>query len=429
VDEEIVLPPEALVVLAGPAACGKSTLAARHFAETQVVSSDRLRAWLTDDETDQSVSGAAFQLLYDLVGKRLALRRLTVVDSTALSTQTRKDLLQLGRSNHVPVVLLVLVADAALCLERDRKRARQVGPLVIGRQIKMLHDTLQRAPQEGFDQVYQVDARNIAQVQIRYEPPAVDRRADHGPFDIIGDVHGCADELTALLERLGYGPRREDGVWHHAGGRRAVFLGDLTDRGPASVAVLRRVWPMVRTGTALYVPGNHCNKLMRYLKGNRVRVGHGLEKTIAEFDALPPRERKSLAETTVELIATAPPYLWLDEGALVVTHAGIKAGMIGQVTERIRAFCLYGDVSGALDERGFPVRREWAADYRGEAAVVYGHAVHPVTEWVNNTINIDQGCVFGGELTALQWPERTLVQVPARRAYADRDTPDTAGGG
>ena len=419
------MPPEALVVLAGPAACGKSTLAARHFVETQVVSSDRLRAWLTDDENDQSVSGMAFQMLYDLVGKRLGLRRLTVVDSTALSAQTRHDLLQLGRRNDVPVVLLVLVADAALCLERDRRRERRVGPIVIHRQIALLKETLQRAPEEGFDRIYQVDARQIEQVQIRYEQHPVDRREEHGPFDIIGDIHGCAEELTALLERLGYGPRSaEDPSWYHPQGRKAIFLGDLTDRGPASVPVLRRVLAMVRAGTALYVPGNHCNKLMRHLKGNRVRVGHGLEQTLAEFAALPAGERRELADATRELIATAPPYLWLDGAQLVVTHAGIKEWMIGQVTERIRVFCLYGDVSGALDERGFPVRRDWAQDYRGSAAVIYGHTVHPEAVWVNNTINIDQGCVFGGQLTALRWPERTIVQEPARRAYAQADTPD-----
>jgi protein phosphatase len=262
-------------------------------------------------------------------------------------------------------------------------------------------------------------------VQIRYEQHPVDRREEHGPFDIIGDIHGCAEELTALLERLGYGPRSaEDPSWYHPQGRKAIFLGDLTDRGPASVPVLRRVLAMVRAGTALYVPGNHCNKLMRHLKGNRVRVGHGLEQTLAEFAALPAGERRELADATREMIATAPPYLWLDGGQLVVTHAGIKEWMIGQVTERIRVFCLYGDVSGALDERGFPVRRDWAQDYRGSAAVVYGHTVHPEAVWVNNTINIDQGCVFGGQLTALRWPERTIVQEPARRAYAQADTPD-----
>lgn len=422
---EIVLPPEALVVLAGPSGCGKTTFAAQHWGETQVLSSDRLRAWLSDDESDQSVSGMAFQVLYDLIGRRLGLRRLTVVDSTALSVQTRHDLLQLGQRHQVPVVLLVLVADAALCLERDRKRTRRVGPIVIHRQIALLKETLQRAPQEGFDRVYQVDARQIEQVRIGYESHPVDRREEHGPFDIIGDVHGCADELDELLERLGYGPRGEDDpTWPHPGGRKAVFLGDLTDRGPASVRVLRRVWPMVRAGTALYVPGNHCNKLMRQLKGNRVRVGHGLDVTLAELKALPPAESRDLSEQTKVLIMTAPPYLWLDEGRLVVTHAGIKEAMIGQVTERIRAFCLYGDVSGALDEKGFPVRGDWAQNYKGAAAVVYGHTVRPEAVWVHNTINIDQGCVFGGQLTALQWPERTLVQVSARRAYASLDTPD-----
>jgi protein phosphatase len=420
----IVLPPLALVVLAGPAGCGKSTFAARHFGETQVVSSDRMRAWVSDDAADQSVSGLAFPLLYSLVDKRLAWGRLTVVDSTALTAQARADLRHIGRRHGVPVVLVLFVADAALCRARDRQRGRRVGAAVIKQHLTLLRETLERAPQEGFDAIYMVDAEHGDKVQVRYAGVDVDRSDLPGPFDIVGDVHGCVDELTELLETLGYGPDPADGTWRHPAGRTAVFLGDLTDRGPGSVAVLRRVLPMVAAGAALFTPGNHDNKLMRYLLGRKVRVGHGLGRTIAELDALPPDERVRLADATCRLIADAPIYLILNDWRLVVAHAGIKEWMIGQVSERVKSFCLYGDVVGETDAQGFPIRRDWAREYQGAAAVVYGHTVVPRPEWVNNTINIDQGCVFGGALTALRWPEREIVQVGARAVYFERDTPD-----
>jgi protein phosphatase len=421
----ITLPQEALVVLAGPAACGKSTFAGRHFAATQVVSSDRLRGLISDDDADQTVSRMAFHLLYELVGMRLALRRLTVVDSTALGAQTRRDLLYMGQRYHMPVVLVLFIADAALCRERDRHRSRRVGLTTIERQLMMLQEAVHRVPHEGFDRVFMVDARHNDQVQVRYEGSPVDRGDVPGPFDIIGDIHGCYDELTTLLGDLGYSPdHRADGVWSHPAGRAAVFLGDLTDRGPASVPVLRLVSAMVQAGCALYTPGNHDNKLLRYLQGRKVRVGHGLEQTVRELNALPPAQRAALVEATVHLIQDAPMYLVLDDWRLVVTHAGIQAWMIVQVSPRIQSFCLYGDVSGETDEQGFPIRRDWARDYRGPAAVVYGHSVTPEPLWVNNTINIDQGCVFGGALSALRWPEREIMQVPAHRVYFTRDTPD-----
>ena len=416
----LTLPWNALVVLAGPPACGKSTFARQHFTPTQILSSDTVRGWLCDDESEQSVSSLAFSVMYDLVSKRLGLRRLTVVDSTALQAATRRDLRGLARRAGVPVVLIVLVADAALCEARDRGRARQVGPAALAHHLALLQDTLLSVPDEGFDAVYLLDAVHLEAVTVQIGPSPADRRELAGPFGIIGDIHGCYDELTSLLTRLGYGPR-SDGVGAHPAGRTAIFLGDLTDRGPGSVPVLQRVIPMVKAGTALYTPGNHCNKLMRYFVGRKVQIAYGLDRTLAEFAALPPDEEAALVAATRALVAQAPPYLWLDGGRLVVTHAGITEEMIGGWSRRIERFCLYGDVSGEQDAAGHPIRRDWAQDYGGAATVVYGHTVVPAPTWVNNTINIDQGCVFGGHLTALRWPERQIVQVPAAHVYTPRD--------
>ena len=108
-----------------------------------------------------------------------------------------------------------------------------------------------------------------------------------------------------------------------------------------------------------------------------------------------------------------------DDGRLVVAHAGMKAEMQGRGSAKVRDFALFGETTGETDEFGLPVRYNWAAEYRGRASVVYGHTPVPEPEWLNRTINIDTGCVFGGKLTALRWPEKELVSVPARQTYAD----------
>jgi protein phosphatase len=236
-----------------------------------------------------------------------------------------------------------------------------------------------------------------------------------GPFDVIGDVHGCRPELEELLAKLGY-------RWHgdppsHPGRRTAVFLGDLADRGPDSVGTVHLVYRLWRAGVALVAPGNHDDKLLRFLHGRNVQVRHGLETTLAEYRALPPAGQERFSAEIEDLFGSAAPYLVLDEGRLVVAHGGIKAHMIGDRSPRTTAFVLYGDTTGRTTPEGLPERRDWAASYQGAPLVVYGHM--PVEEAVlrNNTINVDTGCVFGGQLTAFRYPEQELVQVPARRAY------------
>jgi protein phosphatase len=209
-----------------------------------------------------------------------------------------------------------------------------------------------------------------------------------------------------------------EGACHHEG-RKLVFLGDLSDRGPYSAAVFSLAMKAVAADGALYTPGNHCNKLMRYLQGRKVRQTHGLAETVQDVRAMDARE-PGFAERLGRFIEKAPPYLWLDGGSLVVAHAGIKRHMIGDFTPSIQRMVIYGDITGAKNPDGTPVRLDWAEEYDGEAIVVYGHAPTPEPVWRNNTINIDQGCAFGGSLTALRWPERETVQVKARRAYVVR---------
>ena len=250
------------------------------------------------------------------------------------------------------------------------------------------------------------------------------RSLDPGPFDVIGDVHGCHEELIELLARLGY--RREGDAFLHPERRRAVFLGDLPNRGPSSTRVIATVAAMVRRGSALYTPGNQCQELWRLLTGDRSGPKGAVLTTLAELDALPPDERDAIARAFIALYEDAPPYLILDGGRLVVAHAGIEAWMIGKVSNKILRFVREGEVIGRTIE-GRPIRRDWASSYRGEALVVYGHTPQPDPRFVNDTVNIDQGCVYGGSLTALRYPERETVSVRSLRPYWPRAAGGMAG--
>lgn len=247
-----------------------------------------------------------------------------------------------------------------------------------------------------------------------------DRRDLGGPFDIIGDVHGCAGELVALLGTLGYSISLSgDGVGRRAEssvpcGRKAIFVGDLVDRGPHSPDVLRIVMAMTAASQALAVLGNHDAKFLRLLDGRQVNLSHGLDRTVAQFAAEP----RSYFESIRSFIETIPNYVWLAGGAIAVAHAGIKAEMLGTTSAAVRSFCLYGETSGETDDFGLPVRYHWAAEYEGKTSIIYGHTPVPEAEWVNNTLCIDTGCCFGGKLTALRWPEMEIVSVPAAKVYS-----------
>ncbi|HXF61826.1 MAG TPA: polynucleotide kinase-phosphatase [Caldilineaceae bacterium] len=412
----LVLPDFCLVLLIGASGSGKSTFARAHFLPTEVVSSDFCRGLVSDDENDQSASRDAFEVLHFIAAKRLARRKLTVIDATNVQRDARRPLLALAREYHALPVAIVLDLPERLCLARNRQRPdRSFGPQVIARQRQDLRRSLGGLQREGFRRVFVLKSEDeVAAASVTREPLWTDRRWDHGPFDIIGDVHGCYDELLLLLERLGYTVDGEAMRAVPPAGRKAVFLGDLVDRGPKIPQVLRLVMGMVAEGTALCLPGNHDDKLMRKLRGRTVQVTHGLAESLAQLADEPPEFRQQVADFIDSLVS----HYVLDEGRLVVAHAGMKESMAGRASGAVRDFALYGETTGETDEFGLPVRHNWAAEYRGAAMVVYGHTPAPSPEWLNRTINIDTGCVFGGALTALRYPERELVSVPALETYA-----------
>ncbi|WP_051275920.1 AAA family ATPase [Desulfovirgula thermocuniculi] len=408
------VPKTSLVVLCGPAGCGKSTFASRWFKETQIVSSDRCRALVSDSEENQAATPQAFRVFHCLIEQRLTLGRLTVADSTALVPRARRDLLRQARRHDFQAVLVVFNFPEELCQKYNASRQRVVDPGVVSRHHRLLQQALQTVYREGFDLVYVITPEDLPSLRVEVVPLPVEVPLD-GPFDLIGDVHGCLEELEELLQKLGY--RKVDGTWQHPEGRKAVFLGDLGDRGPHNLASIKLVMDMVEAGYALFVPGNHDKKLAGYLTGRQVQVTHGLEKTVEELERLEPEQREAFARRFLAFYSRSVPYLVLDGGRLVAVHGAIKERMIGRLSPRIASYCLYGEATGRVTPEGLPERRDWAGTYRGKALVVYGHTPVPEPVFRGRTINIDQGCVMGGKLTALRYPEREVVQVPARRVY------------
>jgi protein phosphatase len=425
---KVTIPELSLVVLIGPSGCGKSTFARRHFKPTEVISSDFCRGLVSDDENDQTATKDAFEVLHFIAAKRLAAGRLTVIDATSVQPEARQPLVALAREYHVLPVAIVLNLPERLCQDRNRERAnRDFGPHVIRQQSQQLRRSLRNLKREGFRHIYEFSSpEEVEAALIERQPLWNNLRHEHGPFDIIGDVHGCFDELHALLERLGYEITRscedKDSFGYqvrHPEGRKAVFLGDLVDRGPKITEVLRLVMSMTAQGTALCVPGNHDIKLMRKLMGRDVRITHGLAESLEQLERETPEFNVQVAAFIDKLVS----HYVLDDGRLVVAHAGLKEALQGRGSGRVRDFALFGETTGETDEFGLPVRYNWAAEYRGRAMVVYGHTPVPEPEWLNRTINIDTGCVFGGCLTALRYPEKELVSVPAAHTYYEPAKP------
>jgi protein phosphatase len=420
---EINIPALSLVALVGISGSGKSSFAKKHFKRTEILSSDECRALVSDDENNQSATGDAFELLYYMAGKRLKNGLLTVVDATNIQKESRKGLINLSKSYHCLPVAIVLDLPEEICAERNATRPdRNFREHVIRQQRQQLKNAIRGLKEEGFRHI--VVLKSVEEIEsvtgIVREKLYSDKKDETGPFDIIGDVHGCFDELVALLQTLGYSVQNVDVTETNFGfevippaNRKAIFLGDLVDRGPNSPGVLRLVMSMVNAGTAYCVPGNHDLKLQKYLNGKEVQVRHGLEMTVAQLES----ESVPFKLTVEKFLYSLTSHYVFDNGKLVVAHAGLTEDMQGRGSAAVRQFCLFGETTGEIDAFGLPVRYNWAKEYRGKAKVVYGHTPVPEAEWLNKTIDIDTGCVYGGKLTALRYPEEKLVSAPAKQVY------------
>src|SRR6266487_2027012 len=420
---KLTIPELSLVVMIGASGSGKSSFARKHFKPTAILSSDYCRGLVSDDENNQAATNEAFEVLHFIAAKRLAAGKLVVVDATNVQPESRKPLVELAREYHCLPVAIVLNLPERLCQDRNKGRVdRDFGPHVIRQQSQQLRRSLRGLEREGFRHVFVLNTpEEVDAATLERQPLWNNKKREHGPFDIVGDIHGCYDELIVLLETLGYA-EQTGGAWRHPGGRKLIFLGDLVDRGPQSPWVVRLVMESVTSGTAMCVPGNHDVKFMRKIWGKDVQITHGLAESLQQFEQYETGYR-GFSRIAAEFINKLVSHYVLDDGKLVVAHAGMKESMQGRGSGKVRDFALYGETTGETDEFGLPVRYNWAAQYRGQAMVVYGHTPVPEPEWLNRTVCIDTGCVFGGKLTALRYPEREFVSVPAARTYCEPARP------
>ncbi len=416
---ELSIPELSLVLLVGVTGSGKSTFARAHFKPTEVISSDYCRGLVADDENDQSATPAAFEVLRFIVGQRLKAGRLTVVDATNVQPEARRDLVLLAREYDVLPVAIVLDLPERLCAERNAQRPdRDFGPHVIRRQRQQLRRHLRGPAARGLPHRPRAAHPRRGSKRPRSPGPGCSTTYATRPAPSTSSATCTAAApswsscwTSSATPSTATPPAARSNASHPT--RRAIFLGDLVDRGPDTPGVLRLVMGMVAAGTAFCVPGNHEAKLLQALRGKNVKRSHGLDASMEQLDAETEEFRAQVDRFIDGLIS----HYVLDGGRLVVAHAGLIERYHGRASGRVREFCLYGQTTGETDEYGLPVRYPWAQEYRGRAVVLYGHTPVPETEWLNNTLCLDTGCVFGGRLTALNYPERTLVSVPATRVY------------
>lgn len=413
-----------LVLLVGCIGSGKTTLAKRLFAQHEIVSLDDYREIVSGDRRDLSATRDAVAVASEVVERRLKRRLLTVVDATNVRSEDRRAWTAIASRTHSLVTAVVLNPGQAHCQKMAAMRdGDRHSPKAVAQQHATLARDLRRLKYDGVRNVVTFDDPDeIAGAMLVRRPTWNDLRHDHGPFDIIGDIHGMSEELEALLDKLGWVLRWIDigsgthPVLHHPEGRKLVFVGDACDRGPRSLDALTIMKSAVTSGVGYAVASNHDDRLRRWLSGRDIAITHGLETTAAEFERTSEAERREMAE----FLDGLQGHLVLDRGRLAVAHAGLLEDMILGASKEVRQFAVFGP-KGTPGEDGKSERVDWASDYRGSTHIVYGHTVVDEPVWHNRTINIDTGAVFGGSLTALRWPEKEIVSVPASRPYATLD--------
>ncbi len=442
---EINLPHAGIVLLVGPSNSGKTTLLNQLIQEQQifsseVVSSDQFRVLVSDiefidwnrrpkNEADalfyeyQQISKEAFEAMDYIIAKRCGLNKLTFIDATHLRDYEREKYLQMAKRYHVPAIAIVLNLAETELLRRDLARDFPRGKNRIKQQYQHFKKTLRSIKKEGFRRCYIFGEEELQVLNVnRLDNPLL---IDVGNgIDIIGDIHGCFEEFSELLSELGY-RENEEGYFIHSEGRKILSLGDVMSRGPRSIETLQFFQKHVTAGLAYMIDSNHGWKIARWLDGKNVKLAHGDENVKAEFDEYESKfgkdETERLKEQIKELLLEAKSHYVIRKNGVnvaVAVHAGIKDHYIGKQSPRISDFCRYGDTDG-LDETGKPVRKDWSIAHQSSEHILWGHDPRTQPLLVNNTLNIDQGVVFGGNLTAYCFPERKLVSVKAKVDYAN----------
>lgn len=426
--QEIIIPSRALILTVGPAGCGKSTFVLDHFPRTSIVASDVCREMVSDDMRNQECNRQAFDLFHRWIEHRLSLGRLTVADATNLLPSARKKLKEIADRHQVPVIVLEFAVAKSVCLEQNSGRSRFVPEHVIEKHCNLATQARIEMRSEGYSAIYLVapqEVEYLIKIQSGYREYAAPG------FDIVGDIHGCNEELEDLLYNLGYRigevPGGDGYSYVHPEGRKLVFLGDITDRGPDSVETLRIV-TLALEGGHICVMGNHDNKLMRALRGNKVKMGHGLAATFLQIQTECSESEKL---TFYQMLSGLPYQVKLKVPGrrdVIACHAGIPKRLIGKDNSEARNHAIYGEVEGPVVEGLYPTRGstyvwDWPNRDGGSPVLVHGHTrVKPeeiVVREKHLVFDLDTGCAFGGALTAMRWPEGTFYSVPAARVYCE----------
>lgn len=438
----IQLPHAGIVLLVGPSNSGKSTLLNKLQQEgkimrSEVVSSDQFRVLVSDkefvdwknmpkEEADilfdeySLISKEAFAMMDNIIRTRCRLNKLTFVDATHLQPDDRKRYIAMARENHVPIVSIVLDVPEKVLLERDEKRDNPRGKRRIKQQYQVFTREKRFMKKEGIRSLYFLKEIDDIELTRRSHPLELD--ADAG-IDIIGDIHGCYDEMIELLVKLGY-EKDEDDFYRHPEGRKFLSIGDVMSRGPESLKSMMFFYRHVQKGLAYMIDSNHGWKIARWLDGKNVTLNHGDEKVEQEFLQF---EQEHGAEQAAEwknkmkdFLLEAPSHYILKKNGIprvVCAHAGIRDEYIGKQSRDVSDFCRYGDTNG-FDEKGKPIRKDWFIGHQTSQLIVWGHDPKPQPLKINNSLNIDQGVVFGGKLTAYRFPEAQIIAVEAKEDYS-----------
>ncbi|WP_310831562.1 polynucleotide kinase-phosphatase [Paenibacillus pedocola] len=444
----IPFPHGGIVVLVGPSNSGKTTLLRRLVDEgvllgTEIVSSDDFRTLVGDiefldwkgrprEEADiiyndyQLLSNLAFEAMNTVVAMRSRLGKLTVVDATHLQPEYRRKYIELAAEYDVPCAAWVLDVPEQTLLARDKTREQPRGKQRVKSQYSQFKRSLRGVRDEGFEFTYVLKEPEAVQFIRKVNPLLAEIGVG---IDVIGDIHGCYDEMLELLGELGYAAD-EEGLYRHPEGRTLISVGDVMSRGPKSLDTMRFWKKHCEAGIARMTDSNHGWKIARYLSGRKVTLSHGDEHIAAELEQYAQEAGEDAAallkEELKQFLLSAPNHLVMCRDGVrrvVITHAGIRDGYIGKQSARIQDFCRYGDTDG-FDGKGSPVRKEWYTGHESGELIIWGHDPRPYPTVVKNTVNIDQGAVFGGSLTGYRYPEQQFVSVRAHRDYArDPDSP------
>ncbi len=441
---DVYVPYAGIILCVGPSNSGKTTLLqswiqTQQVKSSEVVSSDDYRERVGDlrfldwknrprDEASSLMeqyriqSTEAFQTMDAIIESRCRLNKLTIVDATHLHPSDRERYRNIARSHHLPILTLVFHTKEATLLLRDSERDEPRGKKRVKQQLQTFKQQLRLLKKERYARSYSIYEDETVRL-IRPVTSPIELDVGKG-LDIVGDIHGCFDEFLILLHKLGY-QQNTAGFYIHPEGRKILSLGDIMSRGPKSLQTLQFFYNHIQAGLAYMVDSNHGWKIARWLDGKQVQLTHGDDKVEQEFLAYEHahgvEKAAKLKEQLKDLLLKAPSHYVLKKNGVataVCVHAGIRDEWIGKQSHEISDIARYGETDG-FDDAHKPIRKDWTVHHKTNPLIIWGHDPRKKAMTVNGTLNIDQGAVFGGELTAFRYPERDLLSVDVETDYSN----------